>query len=83
MQTFKLHIDAESTDGRAVKSHIAARIDCERSMAISLMAKVMEQDEAFKEIVTQALVICITGEKFSETMSNEEYDDYTSNDVEL
>lgn len=83
MQTFKLTIEAESIDGRAIKSHIGARIDCERSMAVSLMAKVMEQDEDFKQIVTQALVVCITGQKFSETMSDEEYDDYTSNDVEL
>jgi len=77
MQTFKLHIDAESIDGKAVKSHIAARIDCDRSMAVSLFAKVFEQDDAMKAIVTEALLISVTGEKFSETMSDEEYNDYT------
>ena len=85
MNTFKLHIDAESIDGVAVKSHIAARIDCNRSMAVSIFAKVFEQDDAMKAIVTEALLISITGEEFSETMSDKEYDEYTksSDDIEL
>ena len=77
MQTFKLTIEGESIDGKAVKSHIAARIDCDRSMAVSLFAKVLEQDDAMKAIVTQALLISVTGEKFSDVMSDDEYNDYT------
>lgn len=85
MQTFKLHIDAESPDGKAVKSHIAARIDCNRSMAVSLFAKVLEQDDAMRAIISEALLISITGEPFSEKMSDEEYSEYTKSpdDIEL
>ena len=85
MQTFKLEIYAESPDGKAIKSHIGAKIDCEKSMAISLMAKVIEHDEMMKEIVTKALLLSVTGEQFSEKMSDEEYNEYTksSDDIEL
>ena len=73
-QVFQLTIDAESPDGRSIKSHISARVACDRSMGVSLMLKLIQHDPSFKEMIAEALLLHVTGEKITESISEDEYE---------
>lgn len=74
-QVFQLTIDAESPDGISVKSHISAKVMCEKSMGVSIMLKLLQHDESFKEMMTEALLLHLSGQKVTETISKDEYED--------
>lgn len=81
-QIFQLTIDAESPDGISVKSHISAKVACEKSMGVSIMLKLLQHDESFKEMMTEALLVHLSGQKVTETISEDEYEN-SKRDPEL
>lgn len=73
MQTFKLKIDAQSPDGVAINCHIESSIHCNKDMAISIMANMMRKEPEIKEIISTAVMLCMSGEEITQEISSDEY----------
>ena len=73
IEKFFMKIDAESPDGEAVRCETQIKVACTSEMAISVMANLMRQDAALKEIFTKALIMSLTGSVETQELSDEEY----------
>ena len=88
MEKFFLKIDAESSDGESVKCESQLRASCSKQMAAATIANLIKQDDKFKAIILEAIMICASGKDFAENITSEEYfdkpdDEETNKDLDL
>lgn len=78
METFKLHIDAISTDGDFISLTSAVKVDCTAKMASSIIFKILQENEDLKDIILDGVILYIENKQ-----ANIEKNNNTSSDKEV
>ena len=81
-EKFFLKIDAESPDGEAVKCETQIKVACSTTMATTVLASLLKQDENLRRLVTQAMLLVMSNEELSERISNDDFEKRCKNESE-
>ena len=73
MEKFKVNITAESPDGKSITCHTDFKCHCSANMAVSVIANALEKNQELKTIFAEALLLVMSGEKFSEQTTMDDY----------
>lgn len=72
-QTFKLELNAVSPDGTSVNCQSNIKIQCDKSMSVSIIANLLNQEPRLKVIFAEAVLLAISDEKIAEPISSDEF----------
>ena len=72
-QTFKLEINAVSPDGKAVNCQSNIKINCDRTMSVSIIANLLSQEPKMKLLFAEAVLLSLCEEKIGEPISSDEF----------
>jgi len=72
-QTFKLEINAVSPDGKSVNCQTNIKINCDKSMSVSVIANLLNQEPRLKVIFAEAVLLAIDDVKIADPISSDEF----------
>ena len=72
-QTFKLHIDAVSPDGKAINCQTEISIQAERSTSVHIIANLMNQEPRLKLLFAEAVLISLCEENIAQPISTDDF----------
>jgi len=72
-ETFKLHIDAISPDGKAVNCQTEIKVQCTQGMSVSVIANILKQEPRLKTIFAEAVLLAIDDVKIAEPITTDDF----------
>lgn len=70
---FKLCIEAQSPDGKAINAKTEIQISCDRDMSIGVIANFLNQEPKIKLLFMEAMLIIMSDVKIAESISSDEF----------